>query len=96
MSSCRLGSGRSIVENKPWAVMSSCRLGLGRSAVENKPRVNNKIWMTAEKARSKILAGEHNNLANRKFRDMAYIRKFMGGARGSRFMINKVKAGSSK
>ncbi|CAI9615137.1 unnamed protein product [Staurois parvus] len=38
MSSHRLGSGRSIVKNKPRSVMSSCRLGSGRSVVENKPR----------------------------------------------------------
>ncbi|CAI9624646.1 unnamed protein product, partial [Staurois parvus] len=31
----------------------------------------------------------HNNLASRKCMDMAFIRKFMGGARSSRFKRNQ-------
>lgn len=44
--------------------------------------------------KSKILAEEDNlhiNLSNRKCRDMAYIRKFMGAANSSRFLRNKVQ-----
>ncbi|CAI9582276.1 unnamed protein product, partial [Staurois parvus] len=59
--------------NKPRSVRSSRRFGSGRSEVENKPRVitsGSKIWIITEKTKSKILAAEHNNLANRKCRDL--------------------------